>query len=139
MAVTTNNGYGYDLNVATNDSARGSIAANAMKHTNTSVQTAILPTSGGSTLSENTWGVKVGSGNWMTVSADAENPTTLTSGSKTSSLCTSIATYASSCTEGTSYELTTVTFGANVTDSLPAGTYENTVLFTATARTNANN
>ena len=126
--VSTNNTAGYTLSIYTNDTTT------AMKHSNTNVETAINATAGNvSNLAANTWGFKYGSQPWKPVGASSSNTVTVNDGgTKTSSICNNITTNYASCYAAGSAEKNTVTFGANLTDSLPAGSYTNHVVFSVT-------
>lgn len=126
--VTTNN-TGYRLSVYS------SSETNSMKHINTNVNASISPTSGGvSELAADTWGFKYGSAtNWTAVGVGENSAARISSGSATTAICNNIETnYAACATAGTANRHT-VTFGANVTDSLPSGRYTNNVVFSVVA------
>ena len=127
--VTTNSLSGYDLRMYS------SSGTTSMTNINSAVSASIAPTTGGSTLSNNTWGYQSNyvPGSWVAVGDGADNakPLTNPTSSPNATLCdlTDIA----NC-ESNSYDTTTVTFGAKITDSLPAGRYTNDVVFTAIAK-----
>ncbi len=134
--VTTNAASGYELKVYTLS------PTNEMKHINTSVTADINPTAGQlSTLAANTWGVRLGAGNWMAVGVDEDNPTTINlNGEKSSAICNEIlnrtGSYNDCVTQGKA-QRNAVTFGANITDALPSGRYTNDVVFSVVAKTSS--
>ena len=125
--VSTNSPGGYTLKVYTNDTTTD------MKHSNANVGTAITATAGGrSTLSANTWGFRVGSQNWKPVGASSSSSAGIVTENGTKKgLCTNLSVNYASCFSAGTADKTTVVFGANLTDSLPAGSYTNHVVFSA--------
>ena len=133
--VTTNGISGYTLSLYTQN------PTNEMKNVNSAVSTTIAPTIGGSTLANNTWGFQYNGSNWTAVSDDATNPSVLvSSNSANTTLCNNLSGLSGNtesleqCVTNGSASKATVTFGANITDTLPAGRYTNDVVFSAIAK-----
>lgn len=135
--VTTNNSAGYQLSVYTQDGSTD------MKHINTNVTASITATGGGTTLSPNTWGFQSSNipGSWVAVgeSESSAAPVNLSGSASSSGICSDILIASGDidaydqCVEDGTAEKNTITFGANVTDSLPSGRYTNDVVFSVTA------
>ena len=145
LAVTTNTEAGFSISVYTQD------ASTAMTHSNPNVSATIPSVSGAtgydattgiSDLASNTWGFrkKTGEsegtptyGNWFGVGADETHGTVIeNSNSSSSEYCATLAypLASSGCDVGT-YAEHTLNFGANLTSSLPAGTYANNIVVSA--------
>ncbi|MDO4889608.1 MAG: FISUMP domain-containing protein [Candidatus Saccharibacteria bacterium] len=126
--VTTNGISGYTLSLYSQS------PTNEMTNINSAVTSKISPTAGGATLANNTWGYQYNGGNWTTVSDDAADPSVITNNGVTpGSLCPDLATNYQTCYPS-SADRYTVTFGAKITDALPAGRYTNDVVFSAIAK-----
>ena len=129
--VTTNGISGYTLSLYSQS------PTNEMTNINSAVTSKISPTTGGATLSGNTWGYQYDGGNWAAVSDDVANPSIITNnGTTPSALCPDLATNYATCYSSNprTADKYTVTFGANITDALPAGRYTNDVVFSAIAK-----
>lgn len=141
VAVTSNSAKGYTLSVYTNDSTT------AMKHSNSSVETAINSVStasgyntstGIANLANNTWGFRKYANsvysNWFGVGADSTHGTVIdTTSAAMSGLCVDLDyPIPASCSSST-YNAYTINFGTKLTSAMPAGTYTNNVVFSATA------
>ncbi|MBQ8992414.1 hypothetical protein IJ090_03220 [Candidatus Saccharibacteria bacterium] len=129
--VSTNNTTGYTLRAYTSDSTT------SMTHSNANVSTSIAATGGNtSTLEANKWGFRRGNETtWYPIGASSTGTAGLiTENGSETGLCTSdLSTNYASCYSAGTAEKTTITFGANLTDSLPAGSYTNHVVFSAIA------
>lgn len=123
--VSTNAVDGYELSIYTQD------ASTAMKHINSNVSASIPAiTTSSASLPAGSWGFQYNSGNWTAVGANASN-TALIANGNTTGLCDNFATNYASCYSSGKADKKTITFGANITDALPAGTYTNNVVFSA--------
>lgn len=142
VAVTTNTTKGYTLSLYTNDSTTG------MTHSNTNVSTKIDSIStvsgydastGLGDLSANTWGFRKyinGSySNWFGVGSSLNNGIVIADiESDDADFCEELVyPIPASCPSG-SYDTYKIGFGAKLTSALPAGTYTNRVVFSATAK-----
>ena len=123
--VATNGASGYSLTMYTPEHAD-------MKHINSSVSNSITSTTGGANLAKNTWGFYNSTlGSWIGIGEGSNNSTTIIdNGASVNVPCDLSTTAPTSCANGT-IDSTTITFGANISDSLPAGRYTNDVVFTA--------
>ncbi len=123
--VATNGASGYSLSMYTPEHAD-------MKHINSSVSNSITSTTGGANLAKNTWGFYNSTlGSWIGIGEGSNNSTTIIdNGASVNVPCDLSTTAPTSCANGT-IDSTTITFGANISDSLPAGRYTNDVVFTA--------
>ena len=147
VAVTTNTGNGYNLTVATQDNTKN------MTHSLPTVDTAINSidsisgydaSTGASNLSNNTWGFRKNTGtvqepvytNWYAVGAKDSTGTVIDSpGEGTGSYCDSLSypLNQSGCNPS-SYRTYNINVGAKLTSALPAGTYTNDIVFSATTK-----
>lgn len=125
--VSTNSVDGYELSLYTQD------ASTAMTHINSNVSASIpaIATSSAS-LPAGSWGFQYNGGNWTAVGAGSGNSALVANGNATG-LCDDFATSYASCYSSGKAEKKTITFGASITDTLPAGTYTNNVVFSAIA------
>lgn len=147
VAVTTNTGNGYNLTVATQDNTKN------MSHSLPNVDATINSidtisgydaSTGASSLSNNTWGFRKNTGtsedpvytNWYAVGAKDSTGTVIDSpGEGTGSYCDSLSypLNQSGCNPS-SYRTYNINVGAKLTSSLPAGTYTNDIVFSATTK-----
>ena len=147
VAVTTNTASGFSLTLATLDDTTD------MKNTDPNTNTAISSISsvsgydasaGESDLAGNTWGFRKNTGtsespvytNWYGVGIkDSNNVIIDSQGQGTGAYCDSLSypLNTSGCNPS-SYQTYNINFGAKLTTSLPAGTYTNNVLFSATSK-----
>ena len=147
VAVTTNTGNGYNLTVATQDNTKN------MSHSLPNVDATINSidtisgydaSTGASSLSNNTWGFRKNIGtseepvytNWYAVGAKDSTGTVIDSpGEGTGAYCDSLSypLNQSGCNPS-SYRTYNINVGAKLTSSLPAGTYTNDIVFSATTK-----